>query len=508
MSLSRSRHFHVAIVGGGFGGLGTAIRLKQEGVEDFVLFERSAELGGVWRDNDYPGCACDVPSHLYSFSFAPNPNWSRVYSPRSEIQAYLRDCATRFGVLGHVRLKHTVEDARWEDSEQRWHLRTSEGPFTADVLVLAAGAFDVPALPEVAGLERFRGKVMHSSRWDHDYSLTGRTVAVVGTGASAVQFVPAIQSQVEKLVLFQRTPPWVLPRNDRPIAGWTRWLYSRVPGVRWLMRAALYLKRELSALAFMYPWIIRLAQYEARRHLARSVPDEALRAKLRPDYVMGCKRVLISDDYLPALTRPNVEVVAEALQEVREHSVVTTSGAEYAVDTLILGTGFRVTEPAFARCIRGRGGRTLEEAWEGTMKAHLGTSVSGFPNFFMVLGPNTGLGHTTVLLMMESQVEHVLNALRYLEGRGLAAVEPTPDAQEAFVREVDARMARTVWLRGGCKSWYLDATGRNSTLWPGFTFAFKHRVSAFEPSEYVAIERHGRSRGRAVDVRPRALARG
>jgi len=497
MSLPLTRHFHVAIAGSGFGGLGMAIRLKQEGLEDFVVLERADDVGGVWRDNSYPGCACDVPSHLYSFSFAPNPRWSRSYSPQAEIHAYLRDCAERFGVLPHVRFRHSVEDARWDDEAGRWCLQTSEGLFTADVFILAAGAFGEPVQPAIPGLERFQGKVMHSARWDHDYSLEGRQVAVVGTGASAIQFVPAIQPKVAKLVLFQRTPPWILPRNDDAISGWKQWLYAHVPGARWLMRAGIYAVKELSALAFMYPWIIKLAQRGAWRHLKASVPDPVLRAKLRPGYTMGCKRVLVSDDYLPALTRENVEVVTEGLQEVREHSVVTTSGVEHPADALIFGTGFQITEPSFARHIRGRDGRTLAETWAGSMKAHLGTSVSGFPNFFMLLGPNTGLGHTSVILMIESQLAHVLSALRYLEGRGLAAVEPTADAQEAFVREVDTRMAQTVWMRGGCVSWYLDATGRNSTLWPGFTFEYRRRVSAFEPTDYVAIHRRARARSEA-----------
>ncbi|MCK8498717.1 flavin-containing monooxygenase [Myxococcus fulvus] len=507
MSLARVRHFHVAIAGSGFGGLGMAIRLKQEGMEDFVILERAGDVGGVWRDNLYPGCACDVPSHLYSFSFAPNPRWSRAYSPQPEIHAYLRDCAERFGVLPHVRFHHTVEEASWDEAAQHWRLQTSQGLFTADVFIFAAGAFSEPVVPSLPGLERFQGKVMHSARWDPGYALEGRRVAVVGTGASAIQFVPVIQPKVSRLVLFQRTPPWILPREDRPIAAWRQWLYARVPGARWLTRLGIYAVKELSALAFMHPWIIRLAQRGAKRHLRDSVKDPVLRAKLTPGYTMGCKRVLVSDDYLPALTRDNVEVVTEGLQEVREHSVVTTTGAEHPVDALIFGTGFQITEPAFARHIRGRDGRSLTETWAGSMKAHLGTSVSGFPNFFMLLGPNTGLGHTSVILMMEAQFAHVLSALRYLEGRGLAAVEPTADAQEAFIQDVDTRMARTVWLTGGCVSWYLDATGRNSTLWPGFTFSYHHRVSAFEPSEYVAIARHGRSSATA-GTRHRKLAHG
>lgn len=507
MSPRHPPHFHVAIVGSGFGGLGMAIRLKQEGIEDFVILERAQDVGGVWRDNAYPGCACDVQSHLYSFSFAQNPGWSRAYSPREEIQAYLRDCADRFSIRPHIRFGHTVLDARWDDDLQCWRIQTSEGLFTADVLVSASGALSDPAIPRFPGMERFEGKVMHSARWDPDYDLTGRRVAVIGTGASAIQFVPAIQPKVGHLRVFQRTPPWILPRWDRAIGGKRRWVYRTVPGAQRLVRWLIYALRELLVLGFMHPWLLRLAQRVAAHHLERSVADPALRAKLTPRYTMGCKRVLLSDDYLPALTRGNVEVVTEPIREVRERSIVTADGTEHEVDALILGTGFLVTQLPITKVIRGRDGRTLDEVWQGSMKAHVGTTVSGFPNFFMIPGPNTGLGHTSVLTMMEGQMEHVLGALRYLEGRGLAAVEPTPEAQDAFVRDVDSRLSASVWNQGGCASWYLDATGRNSVLWPGFTFTFRHRVERFEPAEYVAITRRARLASRS-GVHPEVPAHG
>ncbi|MFP2932446.1 flavin-containing monooxygenase [Pyxidicoccus sp. 3LG] len=491
MSLRHPPHFHVAIVGSGFGGLGMAIRMKQEGFRDFVIFERASEVGGVWRDNSYPGCACDVQSHLYSFSFAPNAGWSRAYSPQAEIQTYLLACADRFGLRPYLRFNHAVTSARWDEGAQRWHIETSAGPYTADVFVSAVGGLSEPAMPRLPGLERFQGKVMHSARWDHGHDLTGRSVAVIGTGASAIQFVPAIQPKVGRLRLFQRTPPWIIPRKDRAISRAAKWVFQRVPGARSLTRGVIYALRELTAYGFMHPWLLKLVQRQAVRHLKASVPDPALRAKLTPSYTLGCKRILISDDYLPALTRENVDVITEPIREVREHSIVTADGAEHPVDTLILGTGFQVTDLPIAHHIRGHGGRSLVEAWAGTMKAHLGTSVSGFPNLFFLLGPNTGLGHTSVILMIESQIEHVLGALRYLEGRSLAAVEPTPEAQAAFVQDVDTRMAGTVWLKGGCQSWYMDTTGRVSTLWPGTTWSFRRRVERFEPGEYLAIPRHG-----------------
>jgi cation diffusion facilitator CzcD-associated flavoprotein CzcO len=491
MSPRNPRHSHVAIVGSGFGGLGMAIRLKQEGMEDFVIFERAQEVGGVWRDNSYPGCACDVQSHLYSFSFAPNPKWTRAFSPQAEIHAYLRDCADRFGVRPHIRFGHSVAEARWDEARQRWSVETSAGLYTADVLVAAVGGLSEPSMPELPGLERFQGKVMHSARWDHGYALDGRKVGVIGTGASAIQFIPAIQPRVGQLKVFQRTPPWIMPRNDKPISEGARRLLEKVPGMQRFVRGSIYALREVLALGFMHPKVLQLAQRRALRHLKASVPDPVLRAKLTPGYTMGCKRILISDDYLPALTRPNVDVITERIREVREHSVVTADGAEHAVDTLIFGTGFKVTQMPFAHQVRGRDGRTLRESWAGSAQAHLGTTVNGFPNLFLLQGPNTGLGHTSVIIMMESQIEHVLGALRYMEGRGLAAVEPTREAQTEFVQQVDARMSGTVWMQGGCVSWYQDASGRIPTLWPGFTFTFSHRVERFEPSEYVAHFPHG-----------------
>ncbi|HLL83511.1 MAG TPA: NAD(P)/FAD-dependent oxidoreductase [Longimicrobium sp.] len=489
MSKSGTNHHRVAIVGSGFSGLGMGIRLKQQGQDDFVILERSGDVGGVWRDNSYPGCACDVQSHLYSFSFAQNPNWARAYSPSSEIWAYLRDCADRFGVRSHCRFNHTVHDAAWDDERQVWRLRTSQGTYTADVLVAAMGALSEPATPELPGLPTFKGKVMHSARWDHGYPLDGRKVAVVGTGASAVQFVPIIQKQVSKLVLFQRTAPWVMPRHDRPTSERMRSLFRAFPPAQSAFRGLLYALRELLALLFIRPRLMAHAERIALRHLAASVSNPELREKLTPDYTLGCKRVLVSDDYLSSLDQKNVELVTAGLREVREHSVVTADGVEHEVDAIILATGFHVTDMPFAKHVRGRTGRTLAESFGGSPKAYLGTTVHGFPNLFMLSGPNTGLGHTSVLLMIEPQIEHVLKALRYLRREGLAALEPKAEAQNAFVREVDRKMTGTVWTAGGCASWYLDATGRNSTLWPGFTFTFRWKVERFLPLDYIAHAR-------------------
>jgi len=475
----------IAIIGSGFGGLGTAIRLKRQGVEDFVIFERAGDVGGTWRDNSYPGCACDVQSHLYSFSFAPNPDWTRSYSPQPEIWAYLKRCAADFGLLPHVRFRHEVRSAAWDEAAERWRIETSRGRFTASVLVLAAGAFSEPSLPQLPGLEAFEGKSFHSARWEHDYDLTGRRVAVIGTGASAIQFVPEIQPRMAKLHIFQRTPPWIMPRRERELSGRKRRTYRRFPVAQRAVRAGTYALRELFVFGFRH---LRLAKYVERialRHLARSVPDAELRAKLTPRYRIGCKRILVSNDYLPALTRPNVELVTAGVAEVRAHSVVGGDGVERPVDAIIFGTGFQVTDPPLARHVRGRHGRPLSETWAGSPRAHLGTTVAGFPNLFILMGPNTGLGHTSVIYMIEAQIEHLLNALGHMRRHGATVLEPRPEAQAAFVAEVEKRMEGTVWTAGGCGSWYLDRTGRNSTLWPDFTWRFRRRVAALDPREYL-----------------------
>jgi cation diffusion facilitator CzcD-associated flavoprotein CzcO len=477
-------HLRVAVVGSGFGGIGTAARLKQEGIDDFLVFERADDLGGVWRDNRYPGCACDVQSHLYCFSFAPRPDWSRRFSPQPEIWDYLRQVATDRGILPHLRFRHDVRAASWDEARARWTLDTAGGTYTADVLVAAPGALAEPDVPEIPGIDSFGGPVFHTARWESGVELKGKRVAVVGTGASAIQIVPEIQPVVERLVLFQRTPPWVVPRNDRDLSrGAARWL-TRVPLLRRALRSGLYHGREVLGVPFRFPWMTRMGAHVARRHLRRQVADPALRARLTPDYTIGCKRVLLSDDYYPALTRPNVEVVDGGLAALRPGGAVGVDGVERPVDVVVLGTGFRVTEFRFAERVRGRGGRALAEVWGRSPRAHLGTTVSGFPNLFILQGPNTGLGHTSVILMIEAQIEHVLNALRYMEAHGVAAVEPSEEAQAAFVREVDRMMERTVWTTGGCRSWYLDATGRNSTLWPGSVPRFRRRVEPFRPEEY------------------------
>jgi cation diffusion facilitator CzcD-associated flavoprotein CzcO len=482
--------FRVAIVGTGFSGIGMAARLKREGIDDFVVLERNEGVGGTWWDNTYPGCQCDVPSHLYSFSFAPNPSWSRTYSLQPEIRDYLRDCAERFGITPHVRFGCELRSAAWDEEAACWRLETADGELTAEALVAGVGPLSEPATPDIPGLERFEGALFHSARWDHDHDLAGERVAVIGTGASAIQLVPRIQREVERLHVFQRTPPWILPHTDRPVSRLERRIYRRFPALQRLLRAGIYASREWLVLAFAKRrGLMKLPEALARRHLRRQVPDPELRSKLTPSYTIGCKRILLSNDWYPALTAPNTELVTDGIREVRERSLVTGSGEEIEVDAIVLGTGFRITDFPAADHLFGRGGRSLNEVWQGSPQAYLGTSIAGFPNLFMLLGPNTGLGHNSMVFMIESQIAHVIRCLRASEERGAHAIEIRQEAQEAYNAGVQRDLAGSVWNAGGCKSWYIDRTGRNTTIWPRFTWQFRRSARRFDPSAYRFLRR-------------------
>jgi len=476
-------HVRIAIIGGGFAGIGMAITLLRRGETDFLVFERSREVGGVWRDNSYPGCACDVPSHLYSFSFAPNPAWTRTYSTQAEILDYLRRCARDFGVLPHVRFEHELRQARWDDAAQRWQLDTSAGSWTADVVVAGQGGLSEPSLPDIPGADSFAGPSFHSARWDHGVDLRGRTVAVVGTGASAIQIVPRLQREAERVVVFQRTPPWIMPHRDRPIRDWERRLYRVVPAAQRAVREVVYLGRETFVLGFTRG-AMPVGERISRRHLERQVADPALRERLAPSYRMGCKRILPSNHWYPALSQPNVELVTERVAEIQPHSVRTAGGDEHRVDAIVFATGFKVTDIPIAARLRGRDGRSLADVWQGSPQAHLGTCVAGFPNLFLLTGPNTGLGHSSIVLIMEAQYGWILRALRHMAEQGVGAIEPRDEVQQRWNDEVQQRLAGTVWNTGGCSSWYLDRNGRNSTLWPGTTLAYRWRLRRFAAAEF------------------------
>jgi cation diffusion facilitator CzcD-associated flavoprotein CzcO len=487
-----TQHVSVAVIGSGFAGLGTAIALKQSGRDDFVVLERASDVGGTWRDNSYPGCACDVPSHVYSFSFAPNPYWSHSFSRQPEIHAYLQKTARDYGVLPHVRFDCELLDARWDATRQLWELDTTQGSLTATTVVVGTGPLSEPTLPDVPGLSTFGGTMFHSARWDHSWSAEGRRVAVIGTGASAIQFVPKLQPEVQHLTLFQRTAPWVLPRRDRRISPLEKKAYARFPLLQKAMRGLIYAGRETNVVGFRYyRGVMRLAERMARKHLEQQVPDPVLRAKLTPHFTLGCKRVLLSNSYYPALSQPNAEVVTDRIVQVVPEGVVSEaadgSRTTHEVDTIVFGTGFHVTDPPVAQRIS-VDGVSLAEHWKGSgMQALHGLSVAGYPNLFFLVGPNTGLGHNSIVLMIEAQVGHVLKALDAMEGQG--AIVARADVQEAYNLRLQRELAKTVWNQGGCQSWYLDEKGRNTTLWPGFTFTFMRELAAFDRDEYELLPR-------------------
>ncbi|MBO1336496.1 NAD(P)/FAD-dependent oxidoreductase [Streptomyces sp. VRA16 Mangrove soil] len=490
--MAEHEHVRVAVIGSGFGGLGAAVRLRREGVTDFVVLERASAVGGTWRDNSYPGCACDVPSHLYSFSFAPNPDWPRTFSGQERIHEYLEHVADTFRLRPHIRFDSEVKQARWDNDKLWWEIETTgtaSGTLTADVVVSATGPLSDPKVPDIKGLDGFGGKVFHSARWDHDYDLRGKRVAMIGTGASAIQIVPAIQKEVGKLTLFQRTPPWVMPRADRAITKAERWLHRQLPFTTQARRGLLWGIRELQVQAFTKrPDELGMVERLAKRNMYRAIKDPALRAKLTPDYRIGCKRILLSNAYYPALAQPNVDVVASGLSEIRGNTLVAADGTEAEVDAIVFGTGFHVTDMPIADRVIGAEGVSLAQSWKGGMAALRGATAAGFPNFMTIIGPNTGLGNSSMILMIESQLNYMADYLRQLNVLGgRVALTPRQGAVNGWNNRVQDRMKRTVWNTGGCDSWYLDENGRNTTVWPGTTTEFRQATRHVDVGEYEVV---------------------
>ena len=472
------------VVGTGFAGLGMAIALKRAGMDSFIVLERAGDIGGTWRDNDYPGCACDIPSILYSFSFEHNPNWTRIYSPQGEIRDYLRHCAGRFGIRPHIRFNTEMIDATYDEIASAWRVRTADGrSLVSRVLIGGFGPLNKPNIPKLAGLERFAGPAFHSSAWDHTVDLTGKNVAVIGTGASAIQFVPRIVPQAGRVFVFQRTAPWIIKKPDGPLSATHRRL-RRIPPLAWLERKLVYWVQESLAYGFtVNPNALGKLEQRALRYLEKTVTDPGLRRKLVPTFRIGCKRILFSYDYLPALVQPNVEVVTSGIREVRERSVIDDDGVERHVDVIVFGTGFRATEGVAPVKIYGTGGVELNDAWRNGIEAYLGTSVAGFPNYFSIVGPNTGLGHNSIVLMIEAQVRYIMSALRHMQKKNIRALDVRRDVQTDFNRRIQEKLKGTVWATG-CKSWYLDRNGKNTTLWPGFTFDFLRKTRRIDPRCY------------------------
>jgi cation diffusion facilitator CzcD-associated flavoprotein CzcO len=469
------------IIGAGFSGLGAAIKLKQAGHTDMVILERADDVGGTWRDNTYPGCRCDVQASLYSYSFAPKPDWSETYPSQPELWDYLQKITRSYGLRQYLRFGLEVTDARWNGAAKRWHVETTNGSFDARYLIAGLGFLVEPLQPDIPGIETFAGTIMHSARWDHSWQAAGRRVAVVGTGASAIQVVPSIQPEVEHLTVFQRTAAFVVPHNNHPLKPRTKALYKLFPSVQRLPRVGVYWMREVLAIGFTKnPKILKRAEVAWRKHMERAIADPAMRAQLTPTYDLGCKRVLPSNEFYPAIARPNVSLVTEKIIEFRPDSVMTADGVEHKVDTVILATGFRVADyPMFTR-IAGAGGTTLAEALGGT---YLGTVVPGFPNYFQLTGANTGLGHSSMLFMIESQLNYIADGIAKAEAAG-GQFEVRPEVAAAYNAELQRKLPRTVW-GSGCSSWYLDSEGRNLTLWPGFTFDFRRRTREFAAADFL-----------------------
>ena len=489
------RRTHVLVVGSGFSGLATVIGLTGAGYRDVVVIDRGRTVGGTWRDNTYPGAACDVPSQLYSFSFALNPEWSSSYSPQPEIERYMQGVTETFGVGDHVYGGVEMTNARWDDAAAEWEVQTSSGTIRANVLALGIGALCEPRLPDIDGIDTFAGPVMHTARWDHDVDLTGKRVAVIGTGASAIQIVPKVSEVASHVDVYQRTPPWIVPRNDHPYGPVSRLAMRHLPGWQRLMRTSVYWWLESRVVGFVkQPKIMGGASKVALAHLHHAVKDPELRAKLTPDYRMGCKRILISNDYYPAIAADTTELVTDPIREVRSHSIVTADGTEREIDVLIVATGFFVTDNPTARLVTGRDGVSLADHWdERGMSAYKGVTVPGFPNMFYLCGPNTGLGHSSMVQMAEAHANYTVDAVRTMDRFGLAEVDVRPDVHERYVQGIREDMKKTVWATGRCASWYQDKHGNNTTLWPGFTFTFRRMLQRFDLGSYRSVAKADRT---------------
>jgi cation diffusion facilitator CzcD-associated flavoprotein CzcO len=475
----------VAVVGGGFAGVGAVVMLARAGYRDVTVFERGERVGGVWHHNTYPGASCDVPSHLYEFSFEPNPRWSRRYAPQAEIQAYVEDVARRHGVLDRIKTNTEVTAARWNDERGKWTLETSAGTHEADLLVTACGQLSVPSIPRIAGLDDFDGPVFHTAQWRHDVDLTGKRVAVIGTGCSAIQTVPEIQPTVAQLDIYQRSPGWTLPKMDFPYKERTQKLFERYPAIQRADRASVFAFMEFATGALTKrPWLLPLFKAIGQRQINSAIKDPELRRKVTPTDKVGCKRLMLTDEWYPTLTRPNVDLVTDGIAEITQRGVRTSDGREREADVIVLATGFKTHGFVAPMEIAGLGGRTLEQEWSDVPHAYLGLSVPGFPNMFLLYGPNTNGGATSVIYVIEAAVNHVISALEELEKRDAQRVEVTRAAAEAFDRELREALAQTVW-HTGCTNWYVDENGNDPNQWPWVFASYRRRTAKLDPGAYT-----------------------
>lgn len=485
----RPVHTRALIIGTGFSGLGMGIALQRQGV-DFLILEKADDVGGTWRDNSYPGCACDIPSHLYSFSFEPKPDWKHLFSFQDEIWDYLKGVTDKYGLRRYIVFNSLVDRAHWDDTEYRWHIFTADGQeYVAQFLISGAGALHIPSVPEIEGRDEYvaaGGTAFHSAEWDHSADLTGKRVAVIGTGASAIQIVPEIIDDVAELQLYQRTPPWVVPRTNEELPGDLRRALENVPGLRLLLRNAIYWGQEALAYGMTKrPGALKAVEALAKWNIRRSVKDKELRRKLTPTYRIGCKRILNSSTYYAAVANPKTELVTDGIAQITPDGIVTADGNKRLADVIVYATGFHVTDSYTYVQIKGLHGEDLVDRWnrEG-LGAHRGITIADVPNLFFLLGPNTGLGHNSVVFMIESQIRYVADAIAAVDKAGVAALAPTRTAQDAFNDALQEKLGHSVWNTGGCRSWYLDAHGNNRVLWGGYTWQYWLATRRLRPSEY------------------------
>jgi cation diffusion facilitator CzcD-associated flavoprotein CzcO len=488
MNTSINPPLDAVIVGSGFSGLCIAIKMQEAGLK-YVVLEQADGIGGTWRDNTYPGAACDVPSNLYCFSFAPNPKWSRTYPQQAEIQTYMNDCADTFGIRQNILLNKTATQARFDAERKIWRVEVNNGSevFEARSLVMGVGGLSRPQMPNIAGIESFDGELFHTARWRHDLSLEGKRVGIIGTGASAIQIVPEIADKVKHLNIFQRTPPWLIFKPDFSISLRHRWLRKKFPILQKINRAYTYAWHESWAVAFTRaPVLLKTVQKLADFFMRLHIRDKTLREKLKPNYVIGCKRVLLSNNYFPALKKPNVSLINDTIECITPGGIRTSDGHEHSLDIIIASTGFLAAEAGSPFPVYGLDNKELNEQWKLGPSAYLGTTVSGFPNFFIMTGPNTALGHNSMIYIIESQASYVLSALKLIK-KSSAAFDIPQQSQNKYNQILQKQLARTVWNTGGCSSWYLASNGLNTTLWPDFTFVYRHKTRRFDVEHYQRL---------------------
>src|ERR1700694_1950666 len=494
VSVSDNHTYDVLVIGAGFGGLCAGIKLREAGVTNFAILEKADDVGGTWRENTYPGAGCDVMSLMYSLSFAPNSRWTRMYARQAEILDYLRRTTNAHDLSGQLRLGREVVSSVFDDATDTWMLRTRGGEnYRARVVIAAPGPLHVPSVPDFAGRNDFRGVSFHSAEWDHGCDPAGKRIAVIGTGASAVQFVPQLAKSAASLSVFQRTPHWVIPKLDRPITRAEHWLFRNLPGAQKAYRYGIYWSHEAAIVGFMNPRFMPALESVARAHLRRQVPAPTLRARLTPDYTIGCKRIVVASDYYPALQRPNAELVTSGIERITESGIRTADGTEHQVDAIIYGTGFAISDRMADQHLVGARGLTIQQAWCDGMQAYLGVAVAGFPNYFLIMGPNSGGGNQSIVFVIEAQVRYILKCLALMQRTGRSRIEVRRSTQQLFNERIHAKLAGSVWNSGGCNSWYLDESGKNRAAWPGSSVSYWRRMrnpvpSAFDLSSATGLE--------------------